>query len=246
MCATTYLDGEGGRCGPGVWSQCSWRSPRCCWYRRWSARLTGGGDGTQLRGLRFLVPNAPGGGYDITARTAAKAMEDAEHHRRGRGVQPARRGWHGRARPDGQRERQRPARHVDGAGRGRRVYTNESPATLTDTTPIARLTRGDRDRRGRQGLAAARRSRTCVGDVEGRPRRGAGRRRLQPRRAGPPRADAHGRGASGSTRATSTTSPTTAAASCSRPCSAGRWRSASPGSASTPTRSRPASCGCWR
>jgi putative tricarboxylic transport membrane protein len=38
--------------------------------------LSGGGDGTQLRGLRFLVPNAPGGGYDITARTAAKAMED--------------------------------------------------------------------------------------------------------------------------------------------------------------------------
>ena len=40
--------------------------------------LTGGGDGTQLRGLRVLVPNSPGGGYDVTARTAAKAMEDAK------------------------------------------------------------------------------------------------------------------------------------------------------------------------
>ena len=34
--------------------------------------------GTQLRGLRFLVPNAPGGGYDITARTAGNSIiEDA-------------------------------------------------------------------------------------------------------------------------------------------------------------------------
>ncbi|NUT95622.1 MAG: tripartite tricarboxylate transporter substrate binding protein, partial [Saccharothrix sp.] len=42
--------------------------------------LTSGGDGggATLRGLRVLVPNSPGGGYDVTARTAAKAMEDAE------------------------------------------------------------------------------------------------------------------------------------------------------------------------
>ncbi|OLL76199.1 TctC citrate transporter [Pseudonocardia sp. Ae168_Ps1] len=30
-----------------------------------------------VRGLRFLVPNAPGGGYDVTARSAAKALSDA-------------------------------------------------------------------------------------------------------------------------------------------------------------------------
>ncbi|CAM5241135.1 Tripartite tricarboxylate transporter substrate binding protein OS=Streptomyces tendae OX=1932 GN=GUR47_29130 PE=4 SV=1 [Streptomyces tendae] len=33
--------------------------------------------GTQIPGLRFMVPNTPGGGYDITARTAAKNAEDA-------------------------------------------------------------------------------------------------------------------------------------------------------------------------
>ena len=34
-----------------------------------------GGD-PALRGLRMLVPNTPGGGYDVTARTAARTMED--------------------------------------------------------------------------------------------------------------------------------------------------------------------------
>lgn len=40
---------------------------------------TGSGSetGTQIPGLRFMVPNTPGGGYDITARTAAKNAEDA-------------------------------------------------------------------------------------------------------------------------------------------------------------------------
>lgn len=40
----------------------------------------GSGDdtGTQIPGLRFMVPNTPGGGYDITARTMAKNAEDAE------------------------------------------------------------------------------------------------------------------------------------------------------------------------
>jgi putative tricarboxylic transport membrane protein len=40
--------------------------------------VAGNQDTTQLRGLRFLVPNAPGGGYDVTARTAAKAFEEAK------------------------------------------------------------------------------------------------------------------------------------------------------------------------
>ncbi|CAM5385838.1 C4-dicarboxylate ABC transporter substrate-binding protein OS=Streptomyces fumanus OX=67302 GN=GCM10018772_67320 PE=4 SV=1 [Streptomyces fumanus] len=40
---------------------------------------TGGGTGTgtQIPGLRLMVPNTPGGGYGITARTAAKDAEDA-------------------------------------------------------------------------------------------------------------------------------------------------------------------------
>jgi putative tricarboxylic transport membrane protein len=37
----------------------------------------GGGGGRQVTGLKILVGTAPGGGFDQTARTAAKAMEDA-------------------------------------------------------------------------------------------------------------------------------------------------------------------------
>ncbi|MFF2509000.1 Bug family tripartite tricarboxylate transporter substrate binding protein [Streptomyces sp. NPDC058067] len=36
-----------------------------------------GGAGEPVEGLRILVPNTPGGGYDTTARTAARVMEEA-------------------------------------------------------------------------------------------------------------------------------------------------------------------------
>jgi putative tricarboxylic transport membrane protein len=36
------------------------------------------GDETGLHRLRMMVPNSPGGGYDLTARTAVKIMEDDE------------------------------------------------------------------------------------------------------------------------------------------------------------------------
>ncbi|MHA6617741.1 Bug family tripartite tricarboxylate transporter substrate binding protein [Pseudonocardia sp. DLS-67] len=102
--------------------------------------LTGGGDGTQLRGLRFLVPNAPGGGYDITARTAAKAMEDA-------GITgavevfnlPGAGGTVGLGRTVNESGNDRLVMSM-GLGVVGSVYTNDSPATLTDVTPIARLT----------------------------------------------------------------------------------------------------------
>ncbi|GAB3995422.1 tripartite tricarboxylate transporter substrate-binding protein [Glycomyces albus] len=35
-----------------------------------------GGSGGPLSGLRIMVPNTPGGGYDTTARTVARVMED--------------------------------------------------------------------------------------------------------------------------------------------------------------------------
>ena len=102
--------------------------------------LTGGGDGTQLRGLRFLVPNSPGGGYDITARTAAKAMEDA-------GITgavevfnlPGAGGTVGLGRTVNESGNDRLVMSM-GLGVVGSVYTNDSPATLADTTPIARLT----------------------------------------------------------------------------------------------------------
>ncbi|MCE0768243.1 tripartite tricarboxylate transporter substrate binding protein [Pseudonocardia kujensis] len=102
--------------------------------------LTGGGDGTQLRGLRMLVPNSPGGGYDVTARTAAKAMEDA-------GLTgsvevfnlPGAGGTVGLGRTVNESGNDRLVMSM-GLGVVGSVYTNRSPSTLADTTPIARLT----------------------------------------------------------------------------------------------------------
>lgn len=102
--------------------------------------LTGGGDGTQLRGLRMLVPNAPGGGYDVTARSAAKAMEDA-------GISgpvevfnlPGAGGTVGLGRTVNEAGNDRLVMSM-GLGVVGSVYSNRSPATLADTTPIARLT----------------------------------------------------------------------------------------------------------
>ncbi|WP_181780880.1 Bug family tripartite tricarboxylate transporter substrate binding protein [Pseudonocardia pini] len=102
--------------------------------------LTGTGDGTQLRGLRMLVPNSPGGGYDVTARTAAKAMEDA-------GLTgsvevfnlPGAGGTVGLGRTVNESGNDRLVMSM-GLGVVGSVYTNDSPSTLADTTPVARLT----------------------------------------------------------------------------------------------------------
>ncbi len=40
--------------------------------------VTRGGDEPGLHRLRMMVPNSPGGGYDLTARTAVKIMQDDE------------------------------------------------------------------------------------------------------------------------------------------------------------------------
>lgn len=42
-----------------------------------AASLVTASRGPDLSGLRIMVPNAPGSGYDVTARTVAKALEDA-------------------------------------------------------------------------------------------------------------------------------------------------------------------------
>jgi putative tricarboxylic transport membrane protein len=102
--------------------------------------LTGGADGTQLRGLRFLVPNAPGGGYDITARTAAKAMEDAKLTGAVEVFNlPGAGGTVGLGRTVNESGNDRLVMSM-GLGVVGAVYTNSSPAKLTDVTPIARLT----------------------------------------------------------------------------------------------------------
>jgi putative tricarboxylic transport membrane protein len=96
--------------------------------------------GTQIPGLRFMVPNTPGGGYDITARTAAKNAEDAglTHNIEVFNL-PGAGGTVGLARLAGEHGNGRLAMSM-GLGVVGAVHTNKSPKTLADTTPIARLT----------------------------------------------------------------------------------------------------------
>ncbi|WP_030551492.1 Bug family tripartite tricarboxylate transporter substrate binding protein [Streptomyces exfoliatus] len=96
--------------------------------------------GTRIPGLRFMVPNTPGGGYDITARTAAKNAEEA-------GLTgdievfnlPGAGGTVGLTRLVGERGNGRLAMSM-GLGVVGAVHTNQTPRTLADITPIARLT----------------------------------------------------------------------------------------------------------
>ncbi|MFI9003176.1 Bug family tripartite tricarboxylate transporter substrate binding protein [Streptomyces sp. NPDC053541] len=105
--------------------------------------LTTGSDsdsGTRIPGLRFMVPNTPGGGYDITARTAAKNAEDAGLTS---GIEvfnlPGAGGTVGLTRLVGEHGNGRLAMSM-GLGVVGAVHTNKTPKTLADTTPIARLT----------------------------------------------------------------------------------------------------------
>jgi putative tricarboxylic transport membrane protein len=100
----------------------------------------GGGGGGQATGLTILVGTAPGGGFDQTARTAAKAMEDAKL---ARNVEVQNLGGAGgtialqrlvNAKGDGDLIQQM------GLGVVGSVFTNKSKATLDQTTPLARLT----------------------------------------------------------------------------------------------------------
>ncbi|MBD9736158.1 tripartite tricarboxylate transporter substrate binding protein [Streptomyces sp. H28] len=103
---------------------------------------TGGGTGTgtQIPGLRLMVPNTPGGGYDITARTAAKNAEDAGLTH---GIEvfnlPGAGGTVGLSRLVGEHGNGKLAMSM-GLGVVGAVRSNDAPRTLADTTPIARLT----------------------------------------------------------------------------------------------------------
>ena len=101
---------------------------------------SGADTGTRIPGLRFMVPNTPGGGYDITARTAAKNAEDAGLTT---GIEvfnlPGAGGTVGLTRLVGEHGNGRLAMSM-GLGVVGAVHTNKTPRTLADTTPIARLT----------------------------------------------------------------------------------------------------------
>ncbi len=93
----------------------------------------------RIQGLRFMVPNSPGGGYDTTARTAAKMMAEADLNS---GVEvfnlPGAGGTIGLGRTVSESGNGRLAM-IMGLGLVGSVYTNDSPVTLADTTPIAKL-----------------------------------------------------------------------------------------------------------
>jgi putative tricarboxylic transport membrane protein len=101
---------------------------------------TGGGGGDQsFNGLRVMVPNSPGSGYDTTARIASKALEDAGLARNvqvfnvvGAG------GTVGLQRLVNEKDQDDLLMQM-GLGVVGAVYTNNSPATLRETTPVARL-----------------------------------------------------------------------------------------------------------
>ncbi len=91
-----------------------------------------------ISGVRLMVPTAPGGGYDVTARTAAKAMEDAKiatnvqvFNLAGAG------GTVGLQRLVNEKGTADLAMMM-GLGVVGAVYTNKPEATLTETTPLAR------------------------------------------------------------------------------------------------------------
>lgn len=89
--------------------------------------------------VRIMVPNSPGGGYDTTARVAAKIVEDEKindtvevYNLEGAG------GTTGLAKLVGSQGKDGELMLM-GLGVVGAVYTNQSESTLGDTTPIARL-----------------------------------------------------------------------------------------------------------
>ncbi|WP_420000263.1 Bug family tripartite tricarboxylate transporter substrate binding protein [Streptomyces boninensis] len=96
--------------------------------------------GNRIPGLRFMVPNSPGGGYDITARTAAKNIEDADlngkvqvYNLDGAG------GTVGLTALINDRGNERLAMSM-GLGVVGAQRTNDTDSRLSQTTPIARVT----------------------------------------------------------------------------------------------------------
>jgi putative tricarboxylic transport membrane protein len=100
---------------------------------------SGSGSGETVTGLRVMVPNTPGSGYDLTARAAAKAMEDADLTRNVEVFNvPGAGGTVGLQRVVNEQGNGKLLMQM-GLGVVGAAYTNNSAATLQDTTPIAKL-----------------------------------------------------------------------------------------------------------
>jgi putative tricarboxylic transport membrane protein len=97
------------------------------------------GGGGPVTGLRMMVPNSPGSGYDTTARTATKAMEDAGLARNVEVFNLAGAGGTvGLQRLVNEKGNGNLLMQM-GLGVVGAVYTNKSQATLQESIPIARL-----------------------------------------------------------------------------------------------------------
>ena len=100
---------------------------------------TGAGDAKPASGLQLMVPNAPGGGYDTTARVAAKVLETEKITNT---VQvfnlPGAGGTVGLQRTVNEKGNGKLAMQM-GLGVVGAAYTQKSKASLNDTTPVAKL-----------------------------------------------------------------------------------------------------------
>ncbi|MFC7847481.1 Bug family tripartite tricarboxylate transporter substrate binding protein [Arthrobacter sp. NPDC057388] len=104
-----------------------------------SGPATSGASSAPLAGLRIMVPNTAGGGYDTTARAAAKVLEDEKlatnpevFNLAGAG------GTVGLARIVNEKGNG-DLTMLMGLGVVGASYTNKSESKLTDTTPLAKL-----------------------------------------------------------------------------------------------------------
>ena len=95
--------------------------------------------GDAATGIRIMVPNRPGSGYDVTARTAAKAFEDSGILREVEVFNlPGTDGTVGLQRLVYEKGNSR-LLMLMGLGLVGSQFTRQSQATLAQTTPIARL-----------------------------------------------------------------------------------------------------------
>ncbi|HET9020526.1 MAG TPA: tripartite tricarboxylate transporter substrate binding protein [Ornithinibacter sp.] len=103
------------------------------------ASASSAGGGAPATGLQYMVPNAPGGGYDTTARTAAQVMEKEKITG---SIQvfnlPGAGGTVGLQRVVNEKGNGKLAMQM-GLGVVGAAYTQKSQASLGDTTPIAKL-----------------------------------------------------------------------------------------------------------
>jgi putative tricarboxylic transport membrane protein len=100
---------------------------------------SGGGNDGPITGLRFMVPNSPGSGYDTTARAVAAAMEDEKV---AKGVEVF--NLEGAGGTVGLQRLVNEKGNADmlmqmGLGVVGAQFSNQSEATLDQTTPVAKL-----------------------------------------------------------------------------------------------------------